>query len=67
MAFADLPPETQTDQVLDALQGLLGDNPSKRDYIALCQSAHTVVEALEEAMIARPLPEWEQVSRVLVA
>jgi hypothetical protein len=67
MAFADLPPETQTDLVLDALQKLLGDNPSKRDYIARCQSARAIAEALEDAMIARPLPEWEQVPRVLVA
>jgi hypothetical protein len=41
------------------LQSLLGDAPSQAGYIALCCAARSIVEALEEAIITRPLPNWQ--------
>lgn len=58
MAFADLPFEQQEDLVLAALQGVLGEAPSKRDYLALLSTTMAIIEGLEEAVLERPLQSW---------
>jgi hypothetical protein len=60
MAFADLPLDDQLDSVNDALHSLLGDAPSKLDYVALCRSARAIIEALEVAIVTSPLPGWSE-------
>lgn len=58
MAFADLTYEQQEDLVLAALQELLGEAPSTRDYLALFRTTMAIIAGLEEAILERPLPNW---------
>ena len=58
MFFADLPTDDQLDRVSEALQALLGDTPSQKDYIALCKAAREIVDALEDSHVDWPLPGW---------
>jgi hypothetical protein len=60
MAFADLPLDAQLDSVSDALHALLGDAPSKLDYILLCRATRSIIEALEVAIVNSPLPGWSE-------
>jgi hypothetical protein len=60
MPFSDRSSDDQLDQVSEALQLLLGEDPSQQDYIALCRATRTIVEALEDAIIARPLLGWKK-------
>jgi hypothetical protein len=60
MAFADLPLDDQLDSVNDALHSLLGDTPSKMDYILLCRATRSIIEALEVAIVTSPLPTWSE-------
>ncbi len=58
MPFADLSSDDQLDLVSEALQGLLGDRPSRLDYLALCRAARTFAEAFEDAMGPQLIPGW---------
>jgi hypothetical protein len=67
MAFADLTIDDQLDRVDAALHALLGDAPSKLDYILLCRATRSIIEALEVAIVTSPLPGWTDAQPMIAA
>ena len=52
--FATLPPLERSNQVLEALHNLIGDLPTKADYVALVATTHDVLAMLQIAVNHMP-------------